>query len=159
MPWNQPIGTVTLMFREDVLKTDNQLLSRLNILLYSYDLIERIIFTILIILILIQLKKLITSIRGKTFFENVNIKIIKNLSILVGIWVGFHFLMYHLLWLFIPENLVVESINFISLQESFFSSILVSIDFKMLFVAIILYIISVSFKEGYSLKEQTELTI
>jgi hypothetical protein len=111
------------------------------------------------LLILIQLKKLIIAIRGNTFFELPNILIIRNLSILVGMWVFCNFIMYQIIPIFFPVNLIIESINFITINESLLHSILVALDFKMLFVAIILYVISISFKEGYQLKEQTDLTI
>jgi len=52
-----------------------------------------------------------------------------------------------------------ERINFTTPDESMLFSLLSSIDLKMIFVAMILYVISVSFKEGYALKEETDLTI
>jgi len=159
VPWNQPLRTVTLMFDVNVLQNNPELLRQINKSIYLYDIIKRALFSIFLLLILVQLKRLIIAIRGQTFFEAKNLSTIRNLSVLVGVLVGVNFFLYHALWLFIPEELVVESINFISLKESFLSSILLSFDFKLLFVSLVLYAISVSFREGYQLKEQTELTI
>jgi hypothetical protein len=52
-----------------------------------------------------------------------------------------------------------ERINFVAFSESPLGSFFASVDFKMIFVGIILYVISVLFKEGYQLKEQNDLTI
>ncbi len=159
VPWNRPIEPVTVMFDKNVLKDNPALLHKLNTNIFTYDLIERIVFLTLMVLILIQLKKLIIAIRGKIFFELSNILVIRNLAILVGIWVLSNFIMYQLIPYFFPVDLITESINLVTIDESLLHNILVALDFKMLFVAVILYVISVFFKEGYQLKEQTDLTI
>ena len=159
VPWSRPIEPVTVMFDKNVLKDNPALLHKLNTNIFTYDLIERIVFLTLMVLILIQLKKLIIAIRGKIFFELSNILVIRNLAILVGIWVLSNFIMYQLIPYFFPVDLITESINLVTIDESLLHNILVALDFKMLFVAVILYVISVFFKEGYQLKEQTDLTI
>jgi hypothetical protein len=159
VPWNHPIDHVTVMLDKNILQNDPALLQKINRSIFTYDLIGRIVFLPLMLLILLQLKKLIIAIRRKTFFELANILIIRNLSILVGMWVLSYFIMYQIIPIFIPVDLITDSINFTTINESLLDSILAAIDFKMLFVAIILYVISVSFKEGYQLKEQTDLTI
>jgi hypothetical protein len=159
VPWNRPIEPVTVMFDKNVLQNDPALLQKLNTNIFAYDLIERFVFLTLMVLILIQLKKLIMAIRGKTFFKLPNILIIRNLAIIVGIWVLSNFTMYQLIPFFFPVDLITESINLVTINESLLGNILVASDFKMLFVAVILYVISVLFKEGYQLKEQTDLTI
>ena len=159
IPWSHPIDDVTVMLDKTVLQKEPTLFQKINKSIFEYDLIVRIVFLSLMILILLQLKKLILAIRSKTFFEAANILIIRNLSVLVGMWVLSYFIMYQIIPVFIPVDLIAESINFTPLNESLMYNILAAIDFKMLFVAIILYIISISFKEGYQLKEQTDLTI
>lgn len=159
VPWNHPIGDVTVMLNKNILQNDPNLLQKINKNIFTYDLIKRIIFLPILLLILCQLKKLIIAILGKTFFKRSNILIIRNLSILVSLWVLSYFIMYQIIPIFIPVYLITESINYIPINDSFLHNILIAIDFKMLFVAIILYIISISFKEGYQLKEQIDLTI
>jgi hypothetical protein len=159
MPWNNPIGDVTVMLDKNVLQNDLVLLQKININIFIYDLIGRIVFLSLMLLILLQLKKLIIAIRGKTFFKLQNFLLVRNLSILVGMWVLSYFILYQIIPIFIPVDLITDGINFTTMNEFSLHNILAAIDFKMLFVAIILYVISISFKEGYQLKEQTDLTI
>lgn len=159
VPWNHPIDHVTVMLDKNILQNDPTLLQKINRSIFTYDLIGSIVFLPLMLLILFQLKKLIIAILGKTFFEISNILIIRNLSILVGMWALSYFMMYQIIPIFIPVDLITESINFTTMNESLLHNILAAIDFKMLFVAVILYVISISFKEGYQLKEQTDLTI
>ena len=159
IPWIHPAEDVTIMFHKDLLEKNpdiNQTVSK-NILIHN--IIRRILTLTLVILILLQLKALILSINHQTFFEPRNIHMIRTLSILVILWVLKNFIIYHLIPFFIPLELMYETINFIALGESFFSSMMISIDYKMLFFSIILYIVSISFKEGYQLKEQSDLTI
>ncbi len=159
IPWNNPISPVTVMLDKNMIQNDPELFQKISKNIFTYDLIKRFIFIPLLLLILIQLKKFLIAIKSQTFFELRNILTIRNLSILVGAWVVGNFVLYQVLPLFIPENLIIESINFVTFKESPLSNILISIDFKMLMVALMLYIISILFKEGYLLKEQTDLTI
>ena len=159
LPWNRPIDDVTVMLDKNVLQNDPILLQKINTNIFIYDLIGRIVFISLMLLILINLKKLIIVIRQKIFFELPNVLLIRNLSILVGMWVLSYFIMYQIIPLFIPVDLITDGINFTTINEFSMHNILASIDFKLLFVAIILYVISISFKEGYQLKKQNDLTI
>lgn len=159
LPWYNPINDVTIMLDKSILQNDPALLQRVNKNIFIYDLIGRIVFLSIMFLILLQLKKLLIVIRGKTFFELPNILLIRNLSILVGMWVLSYFIMYQIMPIFVPVELITDSINFTTINEFSLDNILIAIDFKMLFVAIFLYVISISFKDGYQLKEQTALTI
>jgi hypothetical protein len=159
VPWFNPVNSVTLMLDRNILQQDTGLFTMMNKNLFAYDLMGRILFLPLIVLILIQLKKLLTAIIRKKFFELTTIRIIRNLSGVVLLWVLFHFIMVQVIPLFIPLELVIERINFTTIQESWLGNLIGAIDFRMLFVAIILYVISVSFREGYQLKEESDLTI
>lgn len=159
IPWHHPIDPVTVMFDKTKLQNNPDLHQKMKKNVFLYDLITRAIFIPLMILILIHIKKLIIAIRGKTFFELKNILIIRNLSLITGAWVLSNFILYQILPLFIPQNLIFESINYITLKDSILSNLIIAIDFKMLLVAIMLYVISILFREGYQLKEQSDLTI
>jgi len=159
VPWNQPLSSVTLMFDQNILQNDTKLIQELQIKIFSYDLFNRIIFVSLILIILFQIKKLVLAIRAQSFLEPKNIKIVNRLSVLVGIWVLSTFIFYEIIPYFFPLDLITERINFTTLSESITANILSAIDFKMLLVAITLYVISVLFKEGYALKEEADLTI
>ena len=97
IPWNHPINPVTVMLDKNVLQNDPVLLQKINIDIFTYNLISSIVFIPLMLLLLIQLKKLIIAIRGKTFFELPKILIIRNLSILVGMWVICNFIFYQII--------------------------------------------------------------
>jgi len=159
VPWCHPVNNVAILFDQHALSSNPDLYNKMQIKIYTYDLIKRFVYISLLVLILILLKRLIISINTKTFFDLKNILIIKHLAIVVGSWVICGFIFYQLIPVFISVDLMVETVNFSTMSESVIGNVLVAIDFKMLFVAIILYVISVSFKEGYQLKEQTDLTI
>jgi len=158
-PWYNPLSPVTVMFDTNILKENPSLLENINLKVLIYDLIRRTTFLLLLLLILVQIKKMLIAIRRQSFFELKNILIIRNLSILVGVWVGGNFILYQVLPLFIPVDLITEAINFVTMKDSLYANLMIAIDFKMLFVAIILFVVSILFKEGLQLKEQTDLTI
>ncbi len=159
VPWFHPINSVTLLLDKNILQLDAVLFKDMNKSLFTYDLMGRILFLPLILIIFIQLKKLIIAIHNKHFFELTTIRIIRNLSLVVLLWVIFHFIRYQVIPLFIPLDLITESINFTTFAESWPANLIGAIDFRMLFVAIILYVISISFREGYQMKEESDLTI
>lgn len=159
VPWNNPMPAVTVMYDKQTLQQEPDLLRSVNFKIYLFDLLHRIIFIPLLLLILIELKKLLIAVRSGTFFNEKNFKIVKHLSSIVGLWVILNFVLYQMLPFFISEDIIAESINFISIKESLLSNIIIALDAKMLFVAIMLFVISEAFKEGYILKEQTDLTI
>lgn len=118
-----------------------------------------LIFAPLAILITLQLKTLFNSIREKTFFIKKNLKNIRSIAYLMGIWVLAGFILYQSIQFFIPLSLVKESINYVPLNKHFLFSFIFSIDFSLLLAAFAFYVISVVIKEGINLKEQTDLTI
>lgn len=159
IPWTRPVQDVTIMLHEHILAENPDIRRTVSTNIFIHDLIERICLITLIILLLVQIRKLLIAINQGTFFKPENLRIVRNLSLLVGIWVFVNFILYQMISLFIPTELMYERINFTTLGESVFHSLMSSIDFKMLFVAIVLYVITISFREGYSLKEQADLTI
>jgi hypothetical protein len=88
-----------------------------------------------------------------------NFRSVRDLGIVVMIWVFCNFIMYYLIPVFVPMEFVTEIINFTTISESLLESLILAIDFKMLFVGIILFLIVRAFKEGYRLKRDAELTI
>jgi hypothetical protein len=159
IPLVQPLYGITILLKKEILENDPVIYKNVQKNIAIHNLIDTICFVTLLILILIQLKKLLIAINNKTFFNLKNILIIRYLSVLVAIWVICNFLIYQLIPFFIPLELISEGNNFIPINISLVGNLLGAIDYKMLFVAIILYVISISFKEGYQLKEQSDLTI
>ena len=159
IPWTHPLSDVTIMLDRDILINNPDIHKTVSRNILLYNILRRIVSVTLIILILYQLKNMLLAINRKTFFEQKNLQIIRNLSILVFIWVFCYSILYHLISLFIPIKLMYERINFVAFSESMMGSFFASIDFKMVLVGLILYVIAVLFKEGYLLKEQNDLTI
>jgi len=159
IPWIHPVNDVTIMLQKDILENNPDIHKKISKNVLIRDIILRASVLILFILILIQINRLIIAINMRTFFVPKNFLIIRNLSVLVVIWVICKFIIYQLIPIFIPTEIMWERINFCSIKENLLFSLLTSIDFKMLFASIILYVISISFKDGYKLKEQTDLTI
>ncbi|MBD3256796.1 DUF2975 domain-containing protein [candidate division GN15 bacterium] len=159
VPWVHPGDNVAILLDQQALVEDPDFHHQLQINVFIYDLAERVVYISLLVLILILLKKLVLSIRSRAFLDQRHMTIINQLALVVGTYVISKFLFYQLVPIFIPVDLMVETVNFTTLGESVFETIMAATDFKMLFVGICLYVISVSFREGYELKKESELTI
>lgn len=114
---------------------------------------------ILFIVLILQLKKVFFSLQNKTLFTMKNLYNVRNIACLLGIWVMLDFILYQLIQIFIPLELVQENINYIPLNEGFFSSLILSINYGLLLAAFSFYVIFVAFKKGIELKEESDLTI
>ncbi len=119
------------------------------------------IFGLVAILITLQLRKLITAFKKEIIFELKNVKRIKIISVLLLLYVlsefifalfkqylGIHFGDF-------PGTTEKVSITDIYTLRSIFSAI----NFKLLFLSMVIYIISCVFRVGNDLNEQTTLTI
>ena len=118
-----------------------------------------LIFLVLFGILILQLRKLIYSIRQKPFFIKNNLNIVRNISYLLFAWVIIDFLLYQSVQFFIPLSLVQDNYNYIPLNKGFLSSFMFSINYSLLLAAFSFYVVSVAFKEGIELKEQSDLTI
>ncbi len=159
VPWHHPRANVAILFDQDALAENLEFYQHVQTSIFTYDLTKRIVYIPLLVLIFILLKKLIISINAGTFFKTGNIRIIRNLALVVGIYVVCGFIFYQLIPIFMPVDIMVETVNFSTFDESPIDNIVAAIDFKMLFVGIILYALSVSFREGYHLKQESEFTV
>ena len=159
IPWVQPADNVTIMLYEEILAGNLELHEQVSKNILIHDFIKRIFLVIVTLLMIIEVKKFVVAIKTKRFFVMSTIRIIRNLSGLVVIWIVGKVILYEIIPWFIPTELMYERINFTTLGESWFESIVSALDIRMLFIAIILYLIYISFKEGYKLKEQADLTI
>lgn len=116
------------------------------------------IFGIISFLITLQLRKLINSFKKEILFEIKNVKRIQNIAILLFVYVIFDIVLSR----FNPNQqsieVISETIGNIPFITTFLSFALV-INYKVLFMSAVIYVISRVFKNGYELKEQTTLTI
>jgi hypothetical protein len=117
------------------------------------------ILVTLIILLVLQLRKLLYSLKQKPFLLKENFATIKTISYILISWIFVDFILYQSLQFFIPLRYVQDSINYIPVNKGFFLSLLFSVNFSLLLTAFSFYVISVVFKEGVELKKEAELTI
>jgi len=123
--------------------------------------ISMFIFGLVAILITLQLRKLINAFKKEIIFELKNVKRIKVISALLLLYVLFEFV-----FALLKQYLGIHIGDFPGTREKVsitdiytFWSIFSAINFKLLFVSIVIYIISCVFRVGSDLNEETTLTI
>jgi hypothetical protein len=127
-----------------------------KIMLFAF--LSQFIFGIISFLITLQLRKLINAFKKEAFFELKNVKRIQNISLLLFLYVISDIALSQ----FNPNQRSIEIISRIAGNMPFidyFLSFVSAINFKILFLSAVIYVISRVFKNGYELKEQTTLTI
>lgn len=159
VPWFHNRDNVSILLEQDILAGNAELYQKVQSGVLAYDLVERIVYIVLFVLALILLKRLIISINARTFFSLQNISIIHHLALVVLLFVVAKFVLYQLIPVAVPVELMVERVNFSPLDESVVGNMMAATDFRMLFAALVLYVVAVSFREGYELKKESELTI
>jgi hypothetical protein len=126
-----------------------------------YTHISVFIFGLVAILITLQLRKLLSAFKKEVIFELKNVKRIKIISVLLLLYVlsEFVFALYkQYLGIHIGDGFgMIEKVSITDIYT--FKSIVSAIDFKLLFVSIVIYIISCVFLVGNDLNEQSALTI
>ena len=158
LPWFHPVEDATILFNMDITRNAS-LFTAIQNNLVLHDIVKRLSFLILAILILFELKRILISIRTTTFFTKENINGTRQLALLFLLWAVCRFILYHLLAFLIPVEQIQHSINYVPINEAVLQSILISLDFRMLLISLIMYFVYLSFKQGYQLKEETDLTI
>ncbi|MCK4700978.1 MAG: DUF2975 domain-containing protein [Bacteroidales bacterium] len=158
-PIIRPYDDVFFYLKTEALEEDSALYQKVQRNELILETIIGITFAVLFILVMLQLKSLLYSLKNKTFFLKKNLISVKKISYLLGIWVLADFIIYQCIQLFIPLSIVMENINYAPINKGFLSGFLLSVDFTILLAAFAFYVISVVFKEGYQLKEQSDLTI
>lgn len=158
-PVIRPVKGAELHLNSEILKTDKVIYQKIQRNEFIRETIYDLLYLVLLGLLVLQLRKLISSIRQKPFLIKDNLIVVRNISNLLFAWVIIDFLLYQSVQFFIPLSLVIDSYNYIPLNKGFLSSFLFSINYSLLLAAFSFYVISVVFKEGLELKEQTDLTI
>lgn len=158
-PVIRPAKGVELHLNPEILKNDNDLYQKIQRNEFIRKTLYSLIYLVLFGLLVLQLRKLLYSIRQKPFFLKDNLKIVRNISYLLFAWVVIDFLLYQSVQFFIPLSLVLDNYNYTPLNIFFFLSFIVSINYSLLLAAFSFYVVTVAFKEGIELKEQSDLTI
>lgn len=120
------------------------------------------IFGLVAILITLQLRILLNAFKKEIIFEPKNVRRIKNISGLLLLYVIFDFV-----FALFKQYLGIDigdfsgtTISKVPLTDIYsLRSIVSAINFKLLFVSIVIYIIASVFQIGNDLKEETVLTI
>ncbi len=158
-PVIRPVKGAELHLNPEILKNDKVLYQKIQRNEFIRKTLYNLIYLVLFSLLVLQLRKLLYSIRQKPFFLIDNLLVVKNISYLLFAWVIIDFLLYQSIQLFIPLSLVKYNYNYIPLNIGFLSGFLFSVNYGLLLAAFSFYVISVVFKEGLELKEQSDLTI
>lgn len=158
-PVIRPYHDVFFYMRSDSLKSDYFLYQRVQRNEKILETVFGITLATLFILLLLQLRKIINSLKRKSFFIQENLIIVRRIAYILGIWVLLDFILYQCIQFFIPLSLVQDRINYIPINEGVIVSLLFSINYGILLAAFAFFVISVVFREGTELKNQTDLTI
>ena len=158
-PVIRPVKGAELHLNPEILKSDRVIYQKVQRNEFIRKTMYSLIYFVLFGLLVLQLRKLLYSIRQKPFLIKDNLLVVRNISYLLFAWVIIDFLLYQSVQFFIPLSLVQDNYNYIPLNKGFLISLMVSINYSLLLAAFSFYVISVSFKEGLELKEQTDLTI
>jgi hypothetical protein len=113
---------------------------------------------IALILITLQLKFIFKSFSLKDYFNTSNSLRIKKISIIILIWAIADYAVRFLPGLTISGYFIQSSIGVNSFKHGIIQG-LIGFNFKMLMTSIIIYFLSIVFKYGNELKEETSLTI
>jgi hypothetical protein len=114
-----------------------------NIVIYSF--ISEIVFTIILLFITIIVQKLIKHFKQGFYFEYIDVRRIKYISFAFFLWVVCDFILIMIIPLFFPKEIITSSSGY-DPHYDFLRNILNSINFKILFIAFVIYTIFFVFK-------------
>lgn len=159
IPIMRPYHDTFFYIQPDEINNDEQLEQKLQRNEYIFGKLHSIFSSFIFILLLLQLQKLIVSISKREFYSIKSVVNVKNIAYLLLCGVIIDFIAYQCLQFVIPLSKVMERINYVTLGESFLSSLMFSVDLPKILIAFTFLSISIVFKESLTLKEQSDLTI
>ena len=110
------------------------------------------------LLVTLQLKQIINSFSMEDYFFPSNSIRIRNIALVIFIWVIVDFIIRFTPEIMMPHNIISSSIGLNSLRDGIIGAAF-GINLKMIIVSAIIYLLSVVFSYGNTLKEETSLTI
>ena len=113
---------------------------------------------IALLIVTIQLKQIFSSFSKEDYFLQSNSVRIKNIALVVFVWVIADYAIRFIPELTILHNFISSSIGLNSFRHGIVGAIF-GINLKMLIVSIIIYMLSIVFSYGAILKEETSLSI
>lgn len=111
-----------------------------------------------LILILLQLKFIFMSFSQADFFHASNSVRIKKIAIIIFIWVLADYIVRFIPGILIPNYFVSSTIGVNTLSPEGIPRIF-GFNFKMLIISVIIYVLSIVFKYGNEIKEESSLII
>jgi len=153
---------IYVSIKDDVYKNDPALLKKLERNKGKYVALRGIVALSIVVGVLYQLKTLLSSFYEETFFNSRNIRCVRRISFLLVIWIVTDLLFYISIPLFMPPSATWGATNYIPIKGGSFMGLfafVASINYGVLLSAFAFYVISIVFKEGTTLKEETDLTI
>jgi hypothetical protein len=115
-----------------------------------------IINFIAFLLVTLQLRQIFNSFSREDYFFSSNSVRIRNIAIVIFIWVIADYFTRFIPEITIPHNVISSSIG---LNRNGISGSILGINLKLIIISVIIYVISVVFSYGNTLKEETSLTI
>lgn len=107
-----------------------------------------------LVLVTFQLRSIFKAYDIKDSVDQANPGKLKNISIIILIWVLVDFVLRFIPQYIIPNYFITSSIGLNSFHHDLYR-----IDFKLLTISVLLYLLSVAYEYGNRLKEENSLTI
>jgi hypothetical protein len=149
-----PNNIMIALSNPDLGKYLNSIARKMNIFWDLCRLINVIFFT----LITLQFRYIFRSFSTEDYFNHSNPERIKRIAIIIFIWVLADSALRYIPGIIIPYYVIYSSIGLNSLQHGYSYGIF-GFNTKILTVSLIIYMLSVVFKYGNSLREESSLTI
>jgi hypothetical protein len=127
---------------------------KFNMFIFFCGIINFIAF----LLVTLQLKQIFNSFSKEDYFFPSNSLRIRNIAIVIFIWVIADFLIRFIPEIILPHNIISSSIGLNSFRDGIVGAAF-GINLKMIIISAIIYLLSVVFSYGNTLKEETSLTI
>jgi hypothetical protein len=155
-------ATISSPFNNIMIALSNPELGKyLNTILRKMDIfwdLCRLVNVILFTLITLQFRYIFRSLSPEDYFNRSNPERIKRIAIFIFIWALADSALRYIPGIIIPDYLIYSSMGLNSLHHGYSYGI-IGINTKMLTVALIIYMLSIVFKYGNNLKEESSLTI
>ena len=158
-PFIRAYDDVFFYFHKDILNNNPAIYQQVQKNEFILKTISGIASAVLFMILVFQLKGFIGSVKEKAFFTKKYIKTVRNIAMLLLIWVLVDFILYQCIQFFIPLELVEDSINYSPINMEVIPSLMLSVNFSLLLAAFAFYVIYIVLRQGIELKEQADYTI
>lgn len=124
----------------------------------KYTRVSLLIKFVFIFLITIQLSLIFKTFPTNIFQSIKNSNRVKYISIWISIWVLFDFIIRFYPRMIIPHYLIYSSTGLNNLEHGIFRSLL-NLNFNLIFLAVIIYFLSIVFERGNDMQQELNQTV